>query len=147
MAVLELGALCQMVAYEFLNRTVRYVRGIIGMMKKQKLLLFVIGVLMVIGLIMERKLVKHIFFPCRGLLPVAEVERVVKEHQDMVDKIKRVRPEGYVRFTIDDYGYRDKCPGKAGILITFPAEKDRIKIKQIINSETFFGVSYHLVNI
>ena len=77
--------------------------------------------------------------PCSKLPTVAEAERVVKEHRDVVDRIKQVRL-GYIEFGVDSYQFHEKCPGKAVIAIMYPSEKDRIKIEQIICDDAFFGV-------
>jgi len=114
------------------------------MVKKYKLLVLAIAVFVTVGVI-KIKLVERVFFPCSSLPTVTEVESIIKEHQNIVDEIKRVRKDGNIDLFIDEYS--DKCPGKADIRIVYCTEEDLIKIKQIINSGTFFGVPYKLQNI
>ncbi|MCK4825945.1 hypothetical protein KA005_59905, partial [bacterium] len=84
------------------------------------------------------------YVPCSKLPTVAEVERIVEEHRDVVDKIKQVYP-GYIFFEFGPCG--EKCPGKADIAISYSSHEDRVKIEKIINGKTFFGIPYSLHNI
>ena len=87
---------------------------------------------------------KEHYVPCSKLPTVAEVERIVEKHQDVVDKIKQVRP-GHIFFESPSR-YGEKCPGKAAIIIAYPSHEDRVKIEKIINGKTFFGIPYALRN-
>jgi len=85
--------------------------------------------------------------PCSKLPTVAEAERIVKEHRDIVDKIKGVRDNDSIDVIVDSCACKKKkCPGKADILIIYSLKEDGLKIKQIINSGTFFGIPYRLRN-
>ena len=81
------------------------------------------------------------YLDCEELPPLSEVERVVKEHTDIFEDIKRVKP-GFVYVEIDS----TTCPGKADIVISYGTHQDRLAIEAIIVDDTFFGVPYRLRN-
>lgn len=79
--------------------------------------------------------------PCDQLPSLAEAERVLLEHQDLVQQIEEVPPsfkDVYVDFR--------SCPGKGDISITYASRKDRLEIERLIDADTFFGVPYKLTN-
>lgn len=89
---------------------------------------------------------KVIYLSCSELPSVDEVTRVVEQHKNIIAQIERVHP-GYVEVYVNSF----YCPETAWIVIDYPSHADRLKIEQIINSEiidseTFFGIPYELVN-
>ena len=82
------------------------------------------------------------FLPCDQLPSVADVNRILAEHQDTVEAIKGVHP-GFVFVEIDDWS----CSGRADIVISYASHQDRLAIEKIIGGDTFFGVPYRLRNI
>lgn len=85
---------------------------------------------------------KDHFLSCDELPPVAEVERVVQEHQDVIEKIEQVNP-GQIFVDVDT----TTCPGKADLVISYPTHQNRLEIERIIGGDRFFGVPYRLRNI
>lgn len=79
--------------------------------------------------------------PCEELPAAEDVRAVVTAHQDMVEQIEAVDP-GHVFVEIDEAS----CPGRADIRIGFPGRDQRQAIEAILNSDTFFGVPYRLIN-
>lgn len=81
------------------------------------------------------------YLPCHQLPTPEEVERVVAEHQDVIQQIEAVNP-GQVGVEIDTI----TCPGHADLLIWYASRTDRLAIKAIIGTDTFFGIPYRLQN-
>lgn len=81
------------------------------------------------------------YLPCNKLPAEAEVQAVVREHQDLVQAIEAVNP-GLVGVELDS----SFCPGKADLLIWYASHQDRLAIESIIASDTFYGVPYRLQN-
>jgi hypothetical protein len=80
------------------------------------------------------------YLPCEQLPPLAEVERVLEEHQDVIQRIEAVNP-GYVGVDVN------VCEGgNADITFWYGSHAERKAIEQIIGSDTFFGVPYNLNN-
>lgn len=79
---------------------------------------------------------------CEGLPPLSEVERIVEEHQDVIEEIRKINP-GFIRVEI---GAPARCPGKGDIYIEYASHKDRVRIEELIGG-TFFGVPWRGVNI
>jgi len=84
---------------------------------------------------------KNHYLPCDKLPTEAEVNRVIQEHQDIVEAIEKVNV-GSVGVEIDT----TTCPGKADLLIWYASHTDRIQIEKIIGGDTFFGIPYRLNN-
>lgn len=80
------------------------------------------------------------YLPCEQLPPVSEVERILREHQDVIQRIEAVNP-GFVGVEVNPCG-----AGNADITFWYGSHKDRVAIEQIIGSDTFFGVPYNLHN-
>jgi hypothetical protein len=89
------------------------------------------------------KLYDNVFhgLPCEKLFTAEEVKSVLEKHKDTIRQIEQVDP-GHIEIELDELS----CPGKMDIIIWYPSHKDRIKIEQIINNETFFGIPYNLGN-
>lgn len=81
------------------------------------------------------------YLPCEQLPPVSEAERIVQEHQDVIQQIEAVNP-GLVGLEVNACG----AGQNADITFWYASHKDRIAIEQIIGSDTFFGVPYNLSN-
>ena len=80
------------------------------------------------------------YFPCEQLPSASEVERIIGEHQDIIQQIEAVNP-GFVGIEVNTCGEVN-----ADITFWYASHKDRITIEQIIGSDTFFGVPYNLHN-
>lgn len=80
------------------------------------------------------------YLECEQLPSLAEVERVVEEKHALIEEIEQVNP-GNVGMEIDT-----SCPGKADLIFWYGGHQDRLKIEEMINSETFFGIPYRLQN-
>lgn len=78
---------------------------------------------------------------CSRFYDVTTIEKVLTEHSKVVKQIKDINP----KFIFVGAQKVEGCPGKAELSITFPTERDRQKIKQLIG-DTFFGVRYELLN-
>jgi len=83
---------------------------------------------------------KNHYLSCEELPSLAEVEKVVKDHQDVIQKIKQINP-GYTGIEIHEV-----CAVKADIVIWYTSHQDRVEIERIIRSKTFFGIPYRLHN-
>jgi len=85
---------------------------------------------------------KH-YLPCTELPLVSEVEKIVQEHQDVIQQIEAVNP-GLVGIEINTY----TCGAeqKADITFWYASHRDRVAIEQIIGDDRFFGVPYNLNN-
>ncbi|MEW6403130.1 MAG: hypothetical protein AB1649_15125 [Chloroflexota bacterium] len=81
------------------------------------------------------------YLPCEQLPPVSEVERIIQEHQEVIQQIEEVNP-GLVGVNVNTCG----AGQNADITFWYASHKDRIAIEQIIGSDTFFGVPYILNN-
>ncbi len=84
---------------------------------------------------------KNHYLPCDKLPTEAEVDRVVQEHQNIIEAIEKVNPRS-VGVEIDS----TTCPGRADLLIWYASHEDRLEIEKIIGDDTFFGVPYRLRN-
>ena len=78
--------------------------------------------------------------PCEKLFTAEEVKSVLEKHKDTIRQIEQV--DLNVEVVLDELS----CPGKADLIIWYPSHKNRIKIEQIINNKTFFGIPYNLIN-
>ncbi len=81
------------------------------------------------------------YLSCQDLPPKREVERIVGQHQNVIEQIERVAP-GSVGVEIDD----TTCPARADLLIWYGTHQQRVAIEKIIGADTFFGVPYRLQN-
>lgn len=79
---------------------------------------------------------------CEGLPSLSEVERIVQEHQEVIEEIRNINP-GFIRVEIASPA---RCPEKGEIYIEYASHKDRVRIEELIG-ETFFGVPWRGVNI
>lgn len=82
------------------------------------------------------------YLPCKDLPTKIEVERIVAQHQDIIQQIEQVAP-GFVGVEIDS----SACEGKADLLIWYGSHQQRIAIEKIIGGNTFFGIPYRLRNL
>lgn len=109
---------------------------------------------------------RYHYLSCDELPSLIEVDRVVLEHREIVEKIVReigranqgrdVVPlveQRQVRdgdlFTVIFYwGESERCPGtgRGEINIRYPSHRNRVQIEQIIHDKTFFGIPYNLIN-
>ncbi len=84
---------------------------------------------------------RYHYLPCEQLPPISEVERIIQEHQDIVQQIEAVNP-GLVGVDVNTCGVGQH----ADITFWYATHQDRIAIERIIGSDTFFGVPYNLNN-
>lgn len=81
------------------------------------------------------------YLPCEELPSETEVNAILLQHLDMIQKIEQVRP-GLVGVEVDT----SICPGKADMLIWYASHKNRLEIEAILAGETFFEVPIRLQN-
>ena len=81
------------------------------------------------------------YLPCQDLPARMEVERIVVQHEDVIQQIREVSP-GSVGIEIDSMN----CEGKADLLIWYGTHQQRVSIEKIIGGDTFFGIPYRLQN-
>lgn len=81
------------------------------------------------------------FLSCQELPPTAQVEQIVAQHKDVIQRIRHVAP-GFVGVEIDSL----VCQGKADLLIWYGTHEQRVAIENIIADDTFFGIPYRLQN-
>ncbi len=85
---------------------------------------------------------------CEGFPTVEEVEQLLAEHHETVQRIKDVHPH-HVFVNVDP------CPGGAGIRISYGNYQDRLEILKILDEAgatdeapgKFFGVPFRMNNI
>jgi hypothetical protein len=78
-----------------------------------------------------------------GELPTrAEAEAILRAHIGVVERIKSVGPEKSISVEL-----AEPCPGKADLVIYHPSRETRREIEAIIDSETFYGIPYRLINV
>ena len=83
---------------------------------------------------------RYHYLPCEQLPSLAEVERVLEEHQDVIRQIEAVNP-GLVGVDVMTCG-----AGNADLTFWYASHRDRVAIEQIIGDDTFFGMPYNLNN-
>jgi hypothetical protein len=81
------------------------------------------------------------YLSCQDLPTKLEVEKIVEQHQDVIQQIEQVEP-GFVDVEIDSL----TCEGKADLVISYGTHEQRIAIEKIIAGDTFFGIPYRLRN-
>jgi hypothetical protein len=81
------------------------------------------------------------YLSCQDLPAKSEVERMIEQHQDVIQRIQQVAP-GFVGVEIDSL----TCEGNADLLIWYGTHEQRIAIEEIIGDDTFFGIPYRLQN-
>lgn len=84
---------------------------------------------------------RYHYLPCSQQPPLAEVERVLREHQDVIARIEAVHP-GFVGVEVHPCG----DGGNGSITFWYASRADRQAIEHIIGSNTFFGIPYNLNN-
>jgi len=85
---------------------------------------------------------KEHYLSCEDLPPIDKVKQVINEHQETLQEIEQVNP-GFVFVTTGNY---EDCVDKSDIVISYASHQDKLKIKEIINDKTFFGIPYRLQN-
>jgi len=80
------------------------------------------------------------YISCEKLPSIAEVEKMIAEHQDVIRQIEAVNP-GFVGNEVNTCS-----TGNADITFWYSSHKERMAIENIIGSDTFFGVPYNLQN-
>ncbi len=82
------------------------------------------------------------YLTCRQLPTYAEAQRVVEAHQQVIDQIE----EAGGGVPIEGHTCTGETEPRADILISYPADKNRVAIEGIIGGETFFGIPYRLLD-
>ena len=77
---------------------------------------------------------------CEDLPSLADVEKTVAAHQDVIEQIEAIDPD-YIDIEIDS----SSCPGKGSLTIEYPSHADRTQIEALIG-ETFFGIPWKGIN-
>lgn len=83
---------------------------------------------------------------CENLPSVSDVERVLVEKENLVNRIKSVRPgedENHSYISVDT---NEPCVNKGEIMISYPSHDDRVKIEMILKDDSFDGIPYNLIN-
>jgi len=78
---------------------------------------------------------------CSALPTTEHVQEVLRSHGGLVNKILQVNP-GLVLVDADN----SKCKTRADILITVGSNNDAKEVKILINSDTFYGIPYRILN-
>jgi hypothetical protein len=81
------------------------------------------------------------YLSCKDLPTTIEVEKIVEQHQEVIQQIQQVAP-GFVGVEIDS----SACDGKADLVVWYGTHQQRIAIENIIAGDTFFGIPYRLQN-
>lgn len=96
------------------------------------------------------------YLRCDQLPKMEQVNKVISEHKDTIEQIfeevkkdnnsepiweNNLASDGYVSFEWNECG-----SDNGDILISYLSHTDRKIIEKIINSDTFFGIPYRLVN-
>ncbi|PKO05052.1 MAG: hypothetical protein CVU41_14170 [Chloroflexi bacterium HGW-Chloroflexi-3] len=84
---------------------------------------------------------KNHYLPCEKLPTKVEVNKIIREKNDVIKEIEAVNP-GFVEVEIDS----STCQGKADIIFWYASHENRLEIEDIIGDETFFGIPYRLQN-
>lgn len=85
---------------------------------------------------------KSISLNCDQLPDVKQVETVIKQHSDLIEQIKAIRPGSI----LVEASETEACPEKGFLLIIFGGYDDSVKIKALIGRDTFFGIPYQMEN-
>ena len=80
---------------------------------------------------------------CNSLPDSAKVSSVLREHNDLVQKILDVNPE---HITVNRIPV-SACSDKSMILIEYASEEECKQIREVMNADDFFGVPYGLQNV
>lgn len=122
--------------------------------KKLLIVLIIVFVFIALVVLIKTKLIwrilddlvldnKEHYLSCEELPSIDEVKQVINEHQNILQEIEQVNP-GSVFVTTGNY---EDCIDKSDIVISYPSHQNRLKIEEIINGKTFFGVPYRLQNM
>jgi hypothetical protein len=81
------------------------------------------------------------YLPCQDLPTKIEVERIVAQHEEIIQQIQQIAP-GFIGIEIDS----SNCEGKADLLIWYGTHQQRIAVEKLMSADTFFGIPYRLQN-
>lgn len=98
-------------------------------------------VLLLVELVTGCNFLERAGLTCGRFYEATAIEKVLADHAQVAKQIKNINPEFIFVGAQEVAG----CPGKAELLISFPTERDRQKIKQLIG-DTFFGIRYRMQN-
>ncbi len=83
----------------------------------------------------------HHYLSCSDLPDLDQVEKVVAEHSEIVEKMKNINLDD-VEFIIDSW----TCSDKASITIYYASKDQRFQIEEFLLDKTFFGIPISLIN-
>lgn len=87
--------------------------------------------------------VQSIRVPCSKLPTTEQVQEVLNAQQETVEEVVMVGSEGQI---ILDATPVEECPNKSVIVIYHSSTDQCRQIKEIINSDDFFGIPYGMYN-
>lgn len=85
---------------------------------------------------------KH-YLTCEELPSRVRVDQILYSHQEVISQVKQI--ESNIAIEIGDGD--NQCETTADIVIYFSGHEQRKQIEKIIDTETFFGIPYRLINI
>ena len=92
------------------------------------------------GFVLFRSYLYGLPRPCEELPDITTVQSVVDAHQDLIDQIEATSPSVSVMIN-------ERCDAKAELIIYYDVVDTMTAILSLINSDTFFGVPYRMINI
>ena len=98
------------------------------------------------NLVIETIYGSYHWVPCSRWPTPEEVQQVIDENLDVVNRIEAVTPRSR---TVSLHVNTDaSCPGKADIRIFYGGRRDKDAVREIIGDDKyFFGVPYRMSNI
>lgn len=83
---------------------------------------------------------------CENLPSLSDVERTLIEKENLVNRIKSIRPAEDADHFYISVEANEPCSYKGEIMITYPSHNDRVKIEMILKDDSFNGIPYNLIN-
>lgn len=83
------------------------------------------------------------YLSCEKMSTFTEIKKVLAEHQEVIDQIKDLSAD--VEVVIGDHRGKD-CGERGKIVFYYGGHATRVKIEELINAKTFYGIPYDLVN-
>jgi len=83
----------------------------------------------------------HHYLPCSSLPMLGDVEKIVTQHSDVLERIQNLDPS-IIQVVTDTW----TCPGKASIIVYYATHDQSTQIKEILPDKTFFGIPLSLIN-
>lgn len=83
------------------------------------------------------------YLSCQEMPTREAIQTALDVHQNEVNEIKNISPD--IEVIIGDYTEKD-CGNHSKIVIYYGSHETRVKIEELINSQTFYGIPFDLVN-